>query len=152
MKPKKFICNGMLGTLCRLLRICGIDTTYTNQGLAILLEARKENRIILTRNNRLRTKESVYFVEDIEPIDQLGHIISAYSLQEEIEPFSRCIECNCLLKPVKKHAVKNKIPHYTYKHFNEFAVCPQCQRVYWKGSHYKNMEQSIRHLLLNAKE
>jgi uncharacterized protein with PIN domain len=95
----KFICNGMLGKLCKLLRICGIDAAYSNQGMAILLEARKENRIVLTRNTRLQTKKGVFFVQT----------------------------------------------------FDEFALCPNCHRVYWKGSHYKNMTKDISNLLPNAK-
>jgi uncharacterized protein with PIN domain len=147
---KKFICNGMLGRLCKLLRICGIDTAYTNQGIAILLEARKENRIILTRNTRLQTKKMVCFVKETEPARQLEHIISKYDLQDQIAPFSRCIECNYRLQSVEKNSIKDKIPFFTYQKFDEFAICPNCQRIYWKGSHYKNMTKNIDHLLSNA--
>jgi len=147
---KKFICNGMLGRLCKLLRICGIDTAYTNQGIAILLEARKENRIILTRNTRLQTKKMVCFVKETEPARQLEHIISEYDLQDQIAPFSRCIECNYRLQSVEKNSIKDKIPFFTYQKFDEFAICPNCQRIYWKGSHYKNMTKNIDHLLSNA--
>ncbi|MGB3341092.1 MAG: Mut7-C RNAse domain-containing protein [bacterium] len=148
---KKFICNGMLGRLCKLLRICGIDTAYTNHGIAILLEARKENRIILTRNTRLGTKKKVFFVEDSKPVRQLEHIISEYDLQDQIAPFSRCIECNRKLRRVEKNSIKDKIPFFTYRRFDEFAICPNCQRIYWKGSHYQNMTKNINHLLPNAK-
>jgi uncharacterized protein with PIN domain len=148
---KKFICNGMLGRLCKLLRICGIDTTYTNHGIAILLEARKENRIVLTRNTRLRTEKKIFFVEDSKPVKQLEHIISEYDLKDQIAPFSRCIECNRKLRSVEKNSIKDKIPFFTYKEFDEFAICPNCQRIYWKGSHYKNMTKNINHLLQDAK-
>lgn len=148
---KKFICNGMLGKLCKLLRICGFDTAYSNQGNAILLKARKENRIVLTRNTRLQTKKSVFFVQDDEPIKQLENIITEYTLYDKISLFSRCIECNYKLKSVKKNSIRNKIPFFTYQHFNEFSICPKCQRVYWKGSHHKKMTRDIEHLLSNAK-
>lgn len=148
---KKFICNGMLGKLCKLLRICGIDAAYSNQGMVILLEAKKENRIVLTRNTRLQTKKGVFFVQASDPAEQLKHIISEYNLQTLIQPFSRCIECNCKLKAIDKALVRNNIPYFTYKHFDEFALCPNCHRVYWKGSHYKNMTKDISDLLPNAK-
>jgi uncharacterized protein with PIN domain len=140
---KKFICDGMLGRLCKLLRICGIDTLYSNRGKAILVEARKEGRVILTMNTRLRGKEGVCFIEHTAPQSQLGRVITEYKLQKDIQLFSRCIECNAPLVPTPKDAVKDRVPYYTYKHFDDFATCPNCQRVYWKGSHYKKMLEDV---------
>jgi uncharacterized protein with PIN domain len=140
---KKFVCDGMLGKLCKLLRICGIDTLYSNQGTAILVEARKENRIILTMNTRLRGKEGVYFIDATDPPRQLERVITEYKLQKAIRLFSRCIECNETLVPTTKDAVRDKVPYFTYTHFDDFAMCPKCQRVYWKGSHYKNMLKDV---------
>jgi uncharacterized protein with PIN domain len=137
----------MLGKLCKLLRICGIDAAYSNQGMAILLEARKQNRIVLTRNTRLQKKKEVFFMKTSDPVEQLEHIISEFKLKNRIAPFSRCIECNCKLKAVDKTLIRNSIPYFTYKHFDEFALCPNCRRVFWKGSHYKRMLKDIRHLL-----
>ncbi len=144
---KKFICDGMLGKLCRLLRICGIDTLYLNKGMAILLEAKKQNRVILTRNTHLRGKEGIFFIQTSNPEIQLKDIIIHYNLQSEIQLFSRCIECNYRLKSVDKESVREKIPYFTYKNFDEFALCPKCQRVYWKGSHYKNMLGAIKKIM-----
>lgn len=141
----------MLGKLCKLLRICGIDAAYSNQGMAILLEARKQNRIVLTRNTRLQKKKDVFFMKTSDPVEQLEHIISEFKLKNRIEPFSRCIECNCKLKAVDKALIRNNIPYFTYKHFDEFALCPNCRRVFWRGSHYKRMLEDIRHLIPNAK-
>ena len=148
---KKFICNGMLGKLCKLLRICGIDTLYSNRGIVILVEARKERRVILTKNTRLRNGEGVFFIETSLPAVQLKNVIDKYNLQNEIRPFSRCIECNDKLVPVNKESVRDKVPYFTYKNFDEFAICSNCQRVYWKGSHYKRMLEDILHLIPNAK-
>jgi len=141
----------MLGKLCKLLRICGIDAAYSNQGMAILLEARKQNRIVLTRNTRLQKKKEVFFIKTSDPVEQLEHIISEFKLKNRIEPFSRCIECNSKLKAVDKTLIRNNIPYFTYKHFDEFALCPNCRRVFWKGSHYKRMLKDIRHLMPNNK-
>jgi uncharacterized protein with PIN domain len=147
----KFICDGMLGKLCKHLRVCGIDTLYSNQGIAILLEARKQNRIVITRNTHLRGKDSIFFIQTSNPVTQLKMVITQYNLQNRIQPFSRCIECNYKLKSVSKESVRDKVPYFTYKNFNEFALCLQCQRVYWKGSHYKNMIKDIKYLIANCK-
>lgn len=139
----KFVCDGMLGKLCRLLRICGIDTLYSNEGMKILLEARKENRIVLTKNTQLRDKENIFFIQTSDPVIQLKDVIAHYDLRHLVQPFSRCITCNCRLESVSKESVKDKVPYFTFKHFNEFALCPGCKRVYWKGSHYERMLREI---------
>ncbi len=129
----------MLGKLCKLMRLCGIDTEYSNQGMKILLEARRQGRIILTRNQRLSGYESVFFVQPLKPSLQFREIIEKFNLADELVPFSRCLICNEKLQPINKEIIKNRIPYFTYKNFNEFALCKKCQRVYWKGSHYQNM-------------
>ena len=143
----KFLCNGMLGKLCKYLRICGIDTAYSNEGMKILIEAKKESRIILTKNTRLKGKEGVFFIEINNPVIQLKRIIAQFKLNDKLKFFSRCLLCNELLTPTDKESIKGKIPYYTYKNFDEFARCPKCQRVYWQGSHYQKMLEDIKKIL-----
>ena len=145
---KKFICNGMLGKLCNLLRVCGFDTSYSNQGMSILLQARREGRIILTKNTRLRGKEGIFFIEATRPLIQLKNVIIEFDLQQGIRPFSRCTICNEKLVAIAKKLARDKVPYFTYKNFNEFAMCPTCQRVYWKGSHYRRMLDEIEEVLM----
>jgi uncharacterized protein with PIN domain len=137
----------MLGKLCRLLRIIGIDAAYSNEGMAILLSARKEGRTILTRNTRLRDKQDVFFIDSPKTALQLHAVVDNYNLWSEVKPFTRCVVCNETLIPVEKDAVKKMVPYFTYKHFEEYAQCPQCNRVYWKGSHYKNMLKEVEAML-----
>ncbi|UCG91058.1 MAG: Mut7-C RNAse domain-containing protein [candidate division WOR-3 bacterium] len=145
---KKFICNGMLGKLCNLLRVCGIDTLYSNQGMPIVLQARREARIILTKNTRLRGKKGIFFIEATQPLIQLKNVIIEFDLRQGIRPFSRCTICNEKLVTIAKESVRDKVPYFTFKNFNEFAMCPTCQRVYWKGSHYRRMLDEIKEILM----
>ncbi len=115
--------------------------------MKILLEARKEDRIVLTRNTQLRDKENIFFIQTSDPAIQLKDVITHYGLKHLVQPFSRCITCNCRLESVSKESVKDKIPYFTFKHFDEFASCPGCGRVYWKGSHYERMLQEIQDIL-----
>jgi len=138
----------MLGKLSRLLRIIGVDSTYTNEGMAILLLARKESRVIITRNTRLRGRNGVFFLDKTVPEEQLSAVVDAYNLWSEIRPFSRCVICNDELIPIEKDAVKGRVPFFTYKHFDEYAKCPRCERIYWKGSHYKNMLKEVDTVLM----
>ncbi|MGB9720605.1 MAG: Mut7-C RNAse domain-containing protein [bacterium] len=143
----KFICNGMLGRLCKYLRICGIDTLYSNEGIKALLLARKEGRIFLTKNTKLRDKQGVFFIDTNDPIGQVKTVILRFELAEKVNLFSRCLCCNELLLPVEKQEIEDKIPFYTYKNFNEFARCPKCHRVFWKGSHYQRMINELKQII-----
>ena len=143
----KFICDGMLGKLCKLLRIVGIDCAYSNEGMAIIVTARKEGRIILTCNSRLRKREGVFFIEAVKPEEQLHEVVKTHGLWDEIMPFSRCIVCNQELVPVAKEKVQGRVPYYTYQNFHEYAECRHCNRVYWKGSHYHKMLGEVEEIL-----
>jgi len=143
----QFICDGMLGKLCKLLRMIGVDCTYSNEGVGILITARKEGRVILTRNTRLRDKENVFFIEATASSKQLQEVVDTHGLWDEIEPFSRCVVCNEKLNKVSRESIRNKVPYFTFKHFDEYAQCPKCSRVYWKGSHYKKMMCEIETIL-----
>lgn len=137
----------MLGRLCRFLRMCGIDAAYSNEGTAVLMKARRQDRIILTRNTTLRGKQGVFFLEPPDPVEQCRIVISHFDLMPLVSPFSRCLECNGELVPIDKEKAKGRVPYYTFTHFNDFAQCPECHRVYWKGSHYRNMERDINSII-----
>ncbi|MCX7994497.1 MAG: Mut7-C RNAse domain-containing protein [candidate division WOR-3 bacterium] len=143
----KFLCNGMLGKLCKYMRMCGIDTMYSNEGKKAYILARKEGRIFITRNTQLKNLEGVFFVETEDLKLQLKTIIENFDLTNKLTLFSRCIRCNEPLKEVLKEEIRRLIPYYTYKNFNEFVRCPKCLRIYWKGSHYERMSQEIKKLI-----
>jgi len=144
---QKFICNGMLGKLSKLLRMIGIDSAYSNEGMTILLSARREGRIIVTRNTRLRDRKGVFFMSAAKPEQQLHDLVDAYDLWADIRPFTRCVLCNEKLVSIEKISVKGRVPYFTYKNYEEYAQCPQCGRIFWKGSHYKNMMSEVRTVL-----
>jgi uncharacterized protein with PIN domain len=142
--PEKFLCNGMLGKLCKFLRMCGIDTEYSNKGNSLILDARKQHRIILTMNTRLRGKDRVFFMETTDPLEQLKAVIRRYHLRKTLRPFSRCLECNRKLTPAKKETVAGKVPFFTLKNFDEYALCESCGKVFWKGTHHRKMVEDLR--------
>ncbi len=143
----KFLCNGMLGKLCKYLRMCGIDTAYSNEGVKAYLEARREGRIFLTRNSKLEGKEGVFFLQTEETSLQIKTVIRHFSLKDRLNFFSRCLRCNEPLEAITKEGIKGIIPYYTYQNFAEFVRCPRCQRIYWRGSHYEKMLQELKGLL-----
>ena len=70
----------MLGKLARELRLLGIDCTYqkepdSNQALRM---AKSEGWILLTRNTRLKDKESVFFIESEIASEQVQQILKTF--------------------------------------------------------------------------
>jgi uncharacterized protein with PIN domain len=69
-----------------------------------------------------------------------------YRLLKWIRPFERCMNCNHLLEPAPKESVLGKLEPLTKKYYDEFKLCPNCDQVYWKGSHYERMVEVIENL------
>ena len=145
----KFILDVHLGKLAKLLRLFGLDTYYnsdipTDKAIAQLSAA--ENRIVLTRDvGLLKHKEIMrgYWLRSQNPEEQLKEVITYFRLQSNLQPFTRCLACNSILESVTKEAVWDKIPPKTKLYYNIFFRCPNCERIYWQGSHYESMQAFI---------
>ncbi|QJD97402.1 hypothetical protein HH214_16760 [Mucilaginibacter robiniae] len=143
-----FIADVHLGTMVRSLRLLGFDVWYDQQlnetQLADL--AAEHNRIILTRSLHLLKHAKVhwgYWLRSQPTEAQVMEVLNRYEMIKQLIPFKRCTVCNGLLHQVSKNEVLNLLPPKTQLHFNAFWQCEQCQRVYWKGSHYERMAQWI---------
>jgi len=145
---KHFVADGHLGRLAAYLRMLGFDTLYRSdcrdEELAHLSSG--ENRILLTRDRGLLKRNEVkrgYCLRGTEPARQLVEVMTEFELQPEVAPFRRCMHCNALLIAIEKQAVRHRLLPQTAQHFHEFYACPDCKRVYWKGSHYRRMRRFI---------
>lgn len=151
----KFIVDAMAGRLAKWLRILGIDAEYNKSGDIdkILRKARKENRIVITRNLSFGKRNlegvKVHFLSSEKTFHQVKEVIEKFGLKNEIKPFSRCAECNAILKEIQKEEVKGKVPFFVYQTQESFALCPSCGRIYWSGTHRKVMEKRIKKILGN---
>jgi hypothetical protein len=157
MEEVKFIADAMLGKLSKWLRILGVDTLYyRKQGIdTLLFLAIKENRHILTRktslNDRDDLKDRLFFIKDNNSMNQLKEVIEHYNLQ--INPdniFTRCLICNQKLKGISPELAQGMVPDYVAGTEKSFSICPQCKRIFWKGTHFENIQQKIKKLLSSA--
>lgn len=144
----KFILDTQLGKLAKKLRMLGFDTLYENnyKDKEIIKISREENRIILTRNKSLLKNNTVthgYWIRNTDPDKQLQEIIRRFDLKDQIKPFTRCIECNGIMKPVNKKEIIDQLLPKTKKYYNEFYRCSHCNKIFWKGSHYQRMKKNI---------
>jgi uncharacterized protein len=142
----KFIVDVHLGKLAKLLRLMGFDTLYQNNFTIEELQriSLEQDRIILSRNNLLATKTNKFcLITDQHPVSQLKQVYVYFQLADHIRPFTRCIICNGMLETVSKESIINSLQKNTFAYFNEFWHCTDCNRIYWKGSHYDNMLKII---------
>jgi len=147
----KFVVDGMLGKLARWLRMLGYDTKYFNDmdDDEILKVASEEKRILLTRDYQFFRKASIHgvkaiFIDGETHAERLAELSRELNVRLEINiDESRCPKCNSKIRPINKEEVRDKIPESTYKTYNEFWVCTRCGQVYWKGSHWRKINNTL---------
>jgi uncharacterized protein with PIN domain len=143
-----FILDVHLGRLAGYLRLMGFDTAYRNnfEDAELAHRAFEERRVLLARDRELLKRREVvhgYWVRQTEPRRQLLEVLRRYDLAGRVDLFTRCLICNTRLEPVGKEVISARVPRRTAEHFQDFHVCPGCDRVYWKGSHYRRMLQLV---------
>lgn len=141
----RFVADAHLGALARLLRMAGYDTLYDNGYHDDEIEriAREEARVLLTRDRELlkrRTVELGCYLHALDPTEQLGELFARLRLGAGMRPFSLCLRCNLPLRPVAKDDVLDRLPPRVAASHEEFTLCDNCGRVYWKGSHHARMQ------------
>lgn len=151
LRVTRFVLDTHLGRLAAYLRMLGFDTLYRNDydDLTLAQISADEKRILLTCDRGLLMRKQVthgYYVRDRQPRQQLLEIISRLELTSSIKPFTRCLHCNGTIQPVDKAAIDHRLLPRTKAHYDEFWQCQQCQKIYWKGSHYQRMQQLIEQL------
>lgn len=144
----KLILTQELGRLAKWLRILGLDTEYFHQDnlSSLLILALRDERIILTRNQRLpRTSGIKIILVKAEKLkEQIAEVLAVLKIQPDKHlMFSRCTICNAELVAIEKNKVKDKVPEYVFKTQSNFVTCPKCQRIYWQGSHWGNVEETL---------
>jgi len=143
----RFIADVMLGKLARWLRVLGLDVAYSNayEDNEIVRMAEQENRVILTRDTGLaarRSRAECLLIASGNYKEQIQQVLRTFDLRT-FTVFSRCLECNVLLKDVDKESVFEQVPAYVYLTQERFAICPSCNRVYWHGTHADRMLKQI---------
>jgi len=141
----KFVADAMLGRLAKWLRILGHDTAYFPdlEDRELVRLARAEDRVLLTRDTELARRRGLrsLLVESDRFEEQLGQLLRDLSLDMESPP--RCARCNALLAAIDKAAAKGRVPPYVYRRHSDFTLCPACDKVHWRGTHWQRMRERI---------
>lgn len=151
----KFILTKELGRLAKWLRILGFDTLYFNQNNSgsLIVQALRDERVILTRNQRLPQARGVRIIRiRAETLKgQIPQTLEALNIKLDSKcMFTRCILCNETLIDIEKEKVKDRIPEYVFNTQSDFVRCPKCNRVYWQGTHWGNVIDTLKEIDKNG--
>ena len=141
MEEKKFIVTQELGKLAKWLRILGYDCVYYDKKEVadLIINALRDHRILLARSPALEKYKGIQkvIVKSDHVEEQVEQLIGELGIAiDEDMLFRRCVECNCLLEDLPKEKTKEKVPDYVFETQEVFKKCPQCNKIFWKGTHW----------------
>jgi uncharacterized protein with PIN domain len=153
----RFVADGHLGKLARNLRLLGLDTFYAHEAddhlLLNIMAA--ENRALLTRDRRLLMHSIVrhgFCPRSGDAEKQTEEVLRRFGLFDPpspLAPFTRCLECNGLLKSVPKADVLERLAGepLTLRYYDDYRICSTCARIYWAGTHFDKLARRVSQLI-----
>ena len=152
LRRLRFVADAHLGGLARLLRMCGFDTLYDNhyEDSQIAAIAADQQRIVLTRDRELLKRRIVdrgCYLHALKPALQLRELFERLDLARSARPFSLCIHCNRPLHEIAPEQARPYLPPRIAALYSRFFACDACRRLYWQGSHWRNMRTLLAPLL-----
>lgn len=147
----RLLFDGMLGRLCRKMRLLGYDARLAGagEGPRLLLDAVRERRIAVTASTRPpdRPGPAPIVLRSAGLAARITELFRALRAETGelplLEPFTRCLECNALLEEASPGSVADSVPERVRGRCARFARCPSCRRVYWEGSHWEAMRGQV---------
>jgi uncharacterized protein with PIN domain/sulfur carrier protein ThiS len=147
----RFVADGHLGKLVRILRLLGVDVAYNRSAddrglLEVML---KEDRALLTRDRRLLMHAVVrhgYYPRSQIPEEQTLEVVRRFNLADALAPYTRCLRCNAALALVEKRDVFSQLKPLTQIYYQDFRQCVGCRKIYWPGSHFPKLQARIAQL------
>lgn len=148
LRDTRFVVDVHLGTLARYLRLLGFDTRWRNDldDETIIRMARDERRVILTRDKGILKDGRVthgYWLRATAPLLQVEEVVRALQLGPDFASYTRCLECNGLLRPIEHEEAAREVPLQVFLAFRDFSRCEACGRTYWPGSHRARLDQVV---------
>ena len=124
----KFLCDQMLGTLAKWLRIYGFDTFYANSKISdnqLIKISKDEKRILISRDKELiqharRENLKTIKVKTTDIDEQIKVVLNDLKFDKS-QVLSRCILCNAEVEIIQKDKVREKVPKRVFEN-NEKAI------------------------------
>ena len=148
LRETRFVLDAHLGKLARHLRLAGFDSLWRNDygDEEIVALSMAQRRVILSRDKGLLKRRAVergHFIRETDSERQLAEVVRAFQLEGSVRPFTRCRECNALLRAVPRESVAARVPERIRAAFDRFSECPECGRIFWEGSHYERLRRML---------
>lgn len=148
--PVRFVCDVHLRRLARHLRMLGFDTIITasasDERLAQI--ATDESRVLLTRDVGLLKRGGVrlgLFIRSQDPETQLREVLGRCEIgRDDVRPFTLCLDCNTPLVSAPPSKIDEDVPPHARQANDTFTYCPECDSVYWNGTHVDAMRRLMR--------
>lgn len=152
----KFLVDSNVGRLAKWLRIAGFDTLFINDldDNRLVRLALSEKRVLLTKDTQILKRRvattgrlKAILVESEEVKEQLRQVLKTLNLASRIRPFTLCLECNQPLVARSKEEVRELVPPFVYRTQNQYMQCPNCLRIYWRGTHWERMRKELEQIV-----
>jgi uncharacterized protein with PIN domain len=144
----RFLFDEMLKRLASWARILGIDSQFMTgkSDTELLRYAEKNDLVFVTRDMPLTIrcqKRGVRFIHIRSDIleEQLSQLLSESGATVTFPEKTRCASCNGELDPATKEQVAGKVHPSVIERNDRFWICRSCGKVYWEGSHWKNIRR-----------
>jgi hypothetical protein len=147
LREPRFIADAHLGALARLLRFVGHDTLYRNAfgDAELVATARAGHRTVLTRDRGLLMRREVthgLYVRATVPAEQLREVLQRLHLGPRPGAV-RCLLCNTPLAPLPAQQAATRVPPAVQQEQAAFWQCVHCDKVYWRGSHWRRLQARV---------
>jgi len=152
----RFIVDHNVGKLAKWLRMMGYDSLFFDgeDDSQMVRQAMAEGRMILTRDAGIMKRRVInngrlkaILIESEEPEQQMKQVITGLDLNIHLRPFTLCLECNHPLAERSREEVQDRVPSYVYKTQTQYMECPECHRIYWRGTHWKTMLNNLHRIV-----
>ncbi|HEX6902068.1 MAG TPA: Mut7-C RNAse domain-containing protein [Thermoanaerobaculia bacterium] len=150
--PPRLIADAMLGALARWLRALNLDVAYVPdiEDAALVERAVAEERVILTRDRRLterRLARNHLLIRSEVVEEQVRQVLEELGVRPDPgRRLRRCLRCNTPLEDLDLEAARARVPPWVARTHQEFRGCPNCGRVYWRGTHVDRMSKALEDL------
>jgi uncharacterized protein with PIN domain/sulfur carrier protein ThiS len=153
-KAPRFICDVHLRKLARRLRLLGFETWFDprweDEELADI--SQKEHLILLSRDRGLLKRNNVeqgLLIRNTDPGEQVKEVLRRLGIAAFINPFTRCLLCGHSLVRLAmedelfQKKFKSQVPVNVLQWCSDYTYCPACQKIFWRGTHYKKLSHLI---------
>jgi uncharacterized protein with PIN domain len=136
-----------LAFLVQWLRVLGVDVRLWDK--RVILRQEEETVVQWVRYPLPLDGIRINIITLLESTREtlLKEFFNALDMKPDLaQMFKRCLRCNDLLMPLNQEEAQQKwpeIPVYVLQTQKRFNWCNRCRKVYWAGTHVRNMIRTL---------